>query len=683
MKHLKTLITLFLLVIGTGMSWAEFKDFEIDLRTAVPTTSGVIPNLPDGVTQIDYPGHVDAATYNGAQHGWQWCAIEFPIDGLVDITIGGCNFQGGAYGYVEDENGNKLNFENKSCDEIYTVVYTGESKSLKLYCGQFCPYIKVRKHVNANNFEIDLSQDSYTLPEGVVNIKYPGNESGPHSHGWRYFATEFVVDGPVDITIGGCNWQNDVYGYLVADGGDPVYFANNSCSGTDTQKYTGKAGKYHVLKLYCGQYCPSIKVSVDYDGVKRRITAIGNVEYTKACEAKIKSARAAYDALSEDDKTKVSNYSFLVDAEKNFKNMKPTTVPTRTIIWDWENATATSLLMQESSSCSIYSRGYIHASNIIINNQSVETAGVTLAVTAADSEFKVKMSGNAHYAILSEGSKIMVPIRRAEDVVTIVCAPGTHACTIGSFTVDNDSYEYVSTQEDADRGYALITATGTTNIFNITVVQNGFDDVLPMITLNSAGWASFTSLVQGYTVVCPLGTQAYIATAVEEEYGDYGRVTLTPVNKFAYGQGVFIKGDKNAQIYANIAKGDESEIPADHKMTVGCTEDEKLFSYERSGAYVIATYKAGTPEEKSGFYRVDVDELIIPAGKAYLYAPKVKGAKELRITFADGEEATGVESVIAGAKAETPTVFYNLSGQKVDKNYKGIVIGNDGKKYVK
>ena len=53
----------------------------------------------------------------------------------------------------------------------------------------------------------------------------------------------------------------------------------------------------------------------------------------------------------------------------------------------------------------------------------------------------------------------------------------------------------------------------------------------------------------------------------------------------------------------------------------------------------------------------------------------------MKIEFADGSEATGIESLFAGA--ETPTVFYNLSGQKVDKNYKGVVIGNDGKKYVK
>jgi len=61
----------------------------------------------------------------------------------------------------------------------------------------------------------------------------------------------------------------------------------------------------------------------------------------------------------------------------------------------------------------------------------------------------------------------------------------------------------------------------------------------------------------------------------------------------------------------------------------------------------------------------------------------MRRAKGLKITFADGSEATGIESLFSGAEAETPAVLYNLSGQKVGKDYKGIVIGSDGKKYVK
>ena len=125
----------------------------------------------------------------------------------------------------------------------------------------------------------------------------------------------------------------------------------------------------------------------------------------------------------------------------------------------------------------------------------------------------------------------------------------------------------------------------------------------------------------------------------------------------------------------------DTDVPKENNLTVGCDKDADL-TYE-SCAYVIATKGEN---EDAGFYYVN-DDITVPAGKAYLYNPqaqaKSRRAKALKITFADGSEATGIESLFAGAETETPTVFYNLSGQKVDKNYKGVVIGNDGKKYVK
>ena len=176
----------------------------------------------------------------------------------------------------------------------------------------------------------------------------------------------------------------------------------------------------------------------------------------------------------------------------------------------------------------------------------------------------------------------------------------------------------------------------------------------------------------------PSTATAYVATEVNPDEGDYGTVTLTKVEKFGCGEGVFIHGGDYDELYATIVSG-VSNVPTANNLTVGCTEDVDL-TYE-SCAYVVATKGE---DEEAGFYYVSSD-VTVPAGKAYLYNPqaqaKPRRAKALKITFADGSEATGIESLFAGA--ETPTVFYNLSGQKVDKNYKGVVIGNDGKKYVK
>ena len=49
--------------------------------------------------------------------------------------------------------------------------------------------------------------------------------------------------------------------------------------------------------------------------VEDKIAAIGTVEYTAECKAKIDAARTAYDALSDEAKALVTNYSTLTDAE--------------------------------------------------------------------------------------------------------------------------------------------------------------------------------------------------------------------------------------------------------------------------------------------------------------------------------------------------------------------------------
>lgn len=52
------------------------------------------------------------------------------------------------------------------------------------------------------------------------------------------------------------------------------------------------------------------------------IDKIGTVSYTDACKAKIDAARKAYDALSTEEKAKVTNYKKLTDAENQYKKLK-------------------------------------------------------------------------------------------------------------------------------------------------------------------------------------------------------------------------------------------------------------------------------------------------------------------------------------------------------------------------
>ena len=53
------------------------------------------------------------------------------------------------------------------------------------------------------------------------------------------------------------------------------------------------------------------------------INAIGEVEYKEECKAKIDAAREAYDALSDDAKASVSNYTTLTQAEETYASLAP------------------------------------------------------------------------------------------------------------------------------------------------------------------------------------------------------------------------------------------------------------------------------------------------------------------------------------------------------------------------
>ena len=60
------------------------------------------------------------------------------------------------------------------------------------------------------DFSIDLTKGTPVLPEGVEQVAYPESDriASDHkdSHGWCWFAVKFAVDGPVKITLGGCQY---------------------------------------------------------------------------------------------------------------------------------------------------------------------------------------------------------------------------------------------------------------------------------------------------------------------------------------------------------------------------------------------------------------------------------------------------------------------------------------------
>lgn len=115
-------------------------------------------------------------------------------------------------------------------------------------------------------------------------------------------------------------------------------------------------------------------------------------------------------------------------------------------------------------------------------------------------------------------------------------------------------------------------------------------------------------------------------------------------------------------------------------MLLGTDTETQLEADAGSYFYWLTTNKAGDTASV-GFYWGNADGSAFTNGahKAYLKAPKeaTSGAK----VFLFSGETTGINTIGATEKTANEAV-YNLAGQRVDDNYKGVVIVN-GKKVIK
>ena len=191
------------------------------------------------------------------------------------------------------------------------------------------------------------------------------------------------------------------------------------------------------------------------------------------------------------------------------------------------------------------------------------------------------------------------------------------------------------------------------------------------ITTNKGGWASFTPT---WNATLSDGATAYIITAVNAT-----SVTATKVDVLKAGEGYFIKGDAAETNYTATATTTEGTA-TDGSLLVGCLESTTIDASTPStnDKYILGTATTGANAGKSGLFFVD-SSVTVGAGKAYLLSNTSNGARFLSLTL-DDEETTAIsqmERMRNGENENTP--MYNLAGQRVSKDYKGIVVVNGRK----
>lgn len=151
------------------------------------------------------------------------------------------------------------------------------------------------------------------------------------------------------------------------------------------------------------------------------------------------------------------------------------------------------------------------------------------------------------------------------------------------------------------------------------------------------------------------------------KYAD-GKLTYNKINDIVPANtAVLLKGE--AKDYTlTAAKGTATKVDTDLQVADGETKGD-------GNIYCLANKSKGV-----GFYRVETG-VQIPANKAYLKigTPTTTPAKYYSIGI--GGNTTGIQAIQQnGVKADG--IMYSLSGQRVGKDYKGIVICN-GKKMIK
>lgn len=183
------------------------------------------------------------------------------------------------------------------------------------------------------------------------------------------------------------------------------------------------------------------------------------------------------------------------------------------------------------------------------------------------------------------------------------------------------------------------------------------------VTTNAKGWASFSAV---QPVRLPDGLKAYAATDINNDY-----VMLKELTTVAAEEGVFVKGEANTQYTLNVL---EDEVT---KEATNLIKPILLASAGHTVANSETIYALATKEGRCGLYRVQPDVTV--KGKAYLDATGQSITKAPMFYELGDGAATGIVEVRAATVQNQTNTCYNVLGQRVAKNVKGIVLVN-GKK---
>lgn len=178
--------------------------------------------------------------------------------------------------------------------------------------------------------------------------------------------------------------------------------------------------------------------------------------------------------------------------------------------------------------------------------------------------------------------------------------------------------------------------------------------------VTTAGWATFVSR-RAVDFSKNNDISAYLV-----KYNDSdNRVTLTPVTVIPGNTAVVVKA--NAGTY---------ELQRSKENTTIVNNDLKFYNNSKKVTKAFSVYVLSKQGNGCGFYPVKVNDTIAPfKGFLTVNTASTVAAKPF---YAIGNTTTGIINTMEENK-NVEEVHYNLAGQRVDNNYKGLVIVNGHK----
>ena len=299
-----------------------------------------------------------------------------------------------------------------------------------------------------------------------------------------------------------------------------------------------------------------------------------------------------------------------------------------------------------------------------------------------------KLSGKGQYFYYNDnkcyqGSQLKFHTTVPGNIVVVFSNTGSSDRPYRYLSVNGVVTDYNSKKTDKVTTEAIKVPAGDVNIVGIMGSTSGNDCVptedenmlriykvtfTPDVVVTSAKWATTTT--PNYPVTFDTKAKVYVVASAE------GSIQLTQI----------AEAPANTPVIVNAAAGSYTMKPVDEATAIATNLlRSKTANNEtaKEGDYALGYYSDGVTIgfgklDATGVAKMTDDKAFIPASllaNAVDFLPFVIGDEE--------NETTSINSIENGElRIENSDCIYNLAGQKVSKDYKGIVIVN-GKKVIR